>query len=209
MGDRAQLLVLEKDRPNPHKIHKAVEVVEAGGVIAYPTDTVYGIGCDLHNRKAIDRIYRIKGLDRGHRLSFICQDLSNISEYAYVTDFGYRWLRRLLPGPYTVVLRASRNVPKILLEKRRQVGIRVPDNYTCMELTRALGRPIITTSATDPETREILIDPDDVKERLGKQLDLIIDGGLCTNEPSTVVSLIDDEIEVLREGKGPVDLLLG
>jgi tRNA threonylcarbamoyl adenosine modification protein (Sua5/YciO/YrdC/YwlC family) len=206
---RAQLLVVDEDRPNPHKIHKAAEVVDAGGVIAYPTDTVYGIGCDLHNRKAIDRIYRIKGLDRGHRLSFICSGLSNISEYAYVTDFAYRWLRRLLPGPYTVVLKASRNVPKILLEKRRQVGIRVPDNFTCLELTRALGRPIITTSATDPETREILIDPEIVKERLGKQLDLIIDGGLLTNEPSTVVSLIDDEIDVLREGKGPVELLLG
>jgi tRNA threonylcarbamoyl adenosine modification protein (Sua5/YciO/YrdC/YwlC family) len=203
------MLVLDEHHPNPRTIHKAAEVVDAGGVIAYPTDTVYGIGCDLHNRKAIDRIYRIKGLDRGHRLSFICQDLSNIAEYAYVTDFSYRWLRRLLPGPYTVVLKASRNVPKILLEKRRQVGIRVPDNFTCLELTRALGRPIISTSATDPETREILIDPEVVKDRLGKQLDLIVDGGLCTNEPSTVVSLIDDEIDVLREGKGPVDLLLG
>jgi tRNA threonylcarbamoyl adenosine modification protein (Sua5/YciO/YrdC/YwlC family) len=209
MVARAQLLVLDEHRPNPRKIQKAAELLDAGGVIAYPTDTVYGIGCDLHNRKAIDRIYRIKRLDRGHRLSFICQDLSNISEYAYVTDFAYRWLRRLLPGPYTVVLRASRMVPKILLEKRREVGIRVPDNFTCMELTRALGRPIITTSATDPETREILIDPDIVRDRFGSQLDLVIDGGLLTNEPSTVISLLDDEIDVIREGKGPVDLLLG
>jgi tRNA threonylcarbamoyl adenosine modification protein (Sua5/YciO/YrdC/YwlC family) len=209
MVARAQLLVLDEHRPNPRKIRKAAELLDAGGVIAYPTDTVYGIGCDLHNRKAIDRIYRIKRLDRGHRLSFICQDLSNISEYAYVTDFAYRWLRRLLPGPYTMVLRASRMVPKILLEKRREVGIRVPDNFTCMELTRALGRPIITTSATDPETREILIDPDIVRDRFGSQLDLVIDGGLLTNEPSTVISLIDDEIEIIREGKGPVDLLLG
>lgn len=209
MGTPAQLLVLDERRPNPHKIRKAVDLLDAGGVIAYPTDTVYGIGCDLHNRKAIDRIYRIKGLDRGHRLSFICQDLSNIAEYAVVTDFAYRWLRRLLPGPYTVVLPASRNVPKILLEKRREVGIRVPDNATCIELTRALGRPIISTSATDPATREILIDADVVKARLGNQLDLVLDGGLLTQEPSTVVSLVEDEIKVLREGKGPVDLLLG
>ena len=205
----AQLVVLDDRRPNPRKIGKAAEVLDAGGVIAYPTDSVYGIGCDLHNRKAIDRIYRIKGLDRGHRLSFICQDLSNIAEYAFVTDFAYRWLRRLLPGPYTVVLPASRNVPKILLEKRREVGIRVPESYTCIALARALGRPIISTSATDPVTQEILIDPDVVRERLGRQLDLVIDGGLLTNEPSTVVSLLDDEIEVLRQGKGPVDLLLG
>jgi tRNA threonylcarbamoyl adenosine modification protein (Sua5/YciO/YrdC/YwlC family) len=209
MVARAQLLVLDEDHPNPRKIQRAAALLEAGGVIAYPTDTVYGIGCDLHNRKAIDRIYRIKGLDRGHRLSFICQDLSNIAEYAYVTDFAYRWLKRLLPGPYTVVLAASKMVPKILLEKRREVGIRVPECQTAIDLTRALGRPIISTSATDPESGEILIDPDVVKERLGSQLDLVLDGGLLTNEPSTVVSLIDDEITVLREGKGPVDILLG
>ena len=206
---KAQLVVLDEDRPNPRKIQKAAALLEAGGVIAYPTDTVYGIGCDLHNRKAIDRIYRIKGLDRGHRLSFICQDLSNIAEYAYVTDFAYRWLKRLLPGPYTVVLTASRLVPKILLEKRREVGIRVPECPTAIDLCRALGRPIISTSATDPDSGEILIDPEVVKDRLGNQLDLVLDGGLLTNEPSTVVSLIDDEITILREGKGPVDILTG
>lgn len=206
---KAQRLVLDERGPNPHKIQKAAAVLDAGGVIAYPTDTVYGIGCDLHNRKAIDRIYRIKGLEHGHRMSFICQDLSNIAEYAYVTDFAYRWLRRLLPGPYTVVLTASKLVPKILLEKRREVGIRVPDNPICIALTQALGRPIISTSATDPATGEILVDPDELKDRLGSQLDLVLDGGLLTNEPSTVLSLIDDEIEILREGKGPTDILVG
>ncbi len=205
----AQLFVLDPERPNPRRIQKAAEALEAGKVIAYPTDTVYGIGCDLHNRKAVDRIYKIKELSRGKRLAFICQGLSNISEYAHVTDFAYRWLRRLLPGPYTVVLPASRMVPKILLQKRRQVGIRVPDSFICMELCRDLGRPIISTSATDPDTGEILTDPDVVKERLGKSLDLVIDGGMLTNEPSTVVSLLDDEIEVLREGKGDTDILLG
>lgn len=203
----AQMLVLDEHYPSPRKISQAAQVLDRGGVIAYPTDTVYGIGCDLHNRKAIDRIYRIKGLDRGHQLAFICQDLSNITDYAQVTDFAYRWLKRLLPGPYTVVLPASKGVPKILLEKRREVGIRVPENPVCMELTRELGRPIISTSAIDPNSREILIDPDVVQDKLGKQLDLIMDGGLLTNEPSTVVSLIDDEIEVIREGKGPVDIL--
>ena len=206
---RAPLLVLDPIRPKPRKIQQAVDVLDAGGVIAYPTDTVYGIGCDLHNRKAIDRIYRIKKLPRGKRLSFICQGLSNIAEYAYVTDFGYRWLRRLFPGPYTVVLKASRQVPKILLEKRRQVGIRVPDSQICIELCRMLGRPIISTSATDPETGEILIDPDVVRDVFGHQLDMVIDGGLLTNEASTIVSFIDDDIEILREGKGPVDLLTG
>lgn len=203
----AQLLVLDERSPNPRKIQQAAAVLADGGVIAYPTDTVYGIGCDLHNRKAIDRIYRIKRLDRGHRLSFICPDLSVVGQYVHVSDFAYRWLKRLLPGPYTVVLPATRMVPKILLEKRREVGIRIPDNQTCMALVEALGRPLITTSATDPETREILIDPEVVRDELGHQLDLVLDGGLLTNEPSTVLSLIDDQINILREGKGPIDLL--
>ena len=205
----AQRLVIDPLRPNHRKIQKAAEVLDRGGVIAYPTDSVYGIGCDLHNRKAVDRIYRIKGLDRGHRLSFICKDLSNIAHYAHVTDFAYRWLRRLLPGAYTVVLPASRNVPKILLQKRRQVGIRVPDSAICMALCRALGRPIVSTSAQDPRTGEELVDPDLVKQSLGKQLDVLVDGGMLTLETTSVISLMDDEIEILREGKGPVDLLLG
>ena len=206
---KAPLLVVDPDRFNPRDLKRAAKVLDDGGVIAYPTDTVYGIGCDLHNRKAIDRIYRIKKLDRGKRLSFICQDLSNIAEYAYVTDFAYRWLRRLFPGPYTVVLKASRQVPKILLEKRREVGIRVPDSQICLEMCRLLGRPIISTSATDPDTGEILTDPDDVRDLMGKQLDMVVDGGLLTNEPSTIVKITEDEIEILREGKGPVDLITG
>jgi tRNA threonylcarbamoyl adenosine modification protein (Sua5/YciO/YrdC/YwlC family) len=206
---KAQLLVLDEFRPNPRKIRLAAERLESGGVIAYPTDTVYGIGCDITNRKAIDRIYRIKRLDRGHRLSFICGDLSTVGQYAMVNDFAYRWLKRLLPGPYTVVLPASRLVPKILLEKRREVGVRLPDNPCCLDLVTELGRPVISTSATDPDNGEIMIDPDVVRDRLGHQLDLVLDGGLLTAEPSTVVSLIGDQIEVLRQGKGPVDVLLG
>lgn len=206
---RAQTLVLDERHPNPRKIRQAAELLGRGGVIAYPTDTVYGIGCDLHDRKAIDRVYLIKRLDRGHRLSFICQDLSTVATYAHVSDFAHRWLRRLLPGPYTVVLPASREVPKVLRERRPEVGIRVPDNATCIELTRALGRPVISTSATDPESGEIMIDPEVVLQRLGHQLELVLDGGLLTNEPSTIVSLVHDEIEVLRVGKGPTELLTG
>lgn len=206
---RAQLLVLDDRHPNPRKIHQAAELLGRGGVIAYPTDTVYGIGCDLLDRKAIDRIYRIKRIDRDHRLSFICHDLSTVATYAHVSDFAHRWLRRLFPGPYTVVLPSSRAVPKILRERRPEVAIRMPASTTCADLVQALGRPIITTSATDPETREVLIDADVVKDRLGEQLDLILDGGLLTHELSTVVSLLGDQIEILREGKGPVDLLLG
>jgi tRNA threonylcarbamoyl adenosine modification protein (Sua5/YciO/YrdC/YwlC family) len=206
---RAQLLVLGEHYPHPRKIQQAVDALDRGGVIAYPTDTVYGYGCDLHNRKAIDRIYRIKGLDRGHRLSFICPDISSVSNYASVTDFAYRWMRRLLPGPYTVLLNATRQVPKVLREKRKEVGIRIPDNAVCSALVNGLGRPVISTSARDVETGDIMIDAEIVRDRLGGQLDLVLDGGLLTNEPSTVVSLMNDEIEVVRHGKGPVDILLG
>ena len=202
------MLVLEEQRPNPRKIRQAADVLEEGGVIAYPTDTVYGIGCDLFNRKAIDRIYRIRGLEHDHHLSFICRDLSQVAEYAYVTDFAYRWLRRLLPGPYTVILPASRLVPKVLLEKRREVGVRVPASAPCHELVQALSRPLVNTSATDPESGESLVDADLVREVFAGQIDLVLDGGLLTHEPSTVLSLMGDEISILREGKGPVDLLL-
>lgn len=207
--NRTNRLVLDDYRPNPRKIRQAAEVLRDGGVIAYPTDTVYGIGCDLTNRRAIDRIYRIKRLDRGHRLSFICPDLSAVAQYAQVTDFAHRWLRRLLPGPYTVVLPATRMVPKILLEKRREVGVRIPDNEICIELVNALGGPLISTSATNPVTNDVLMDPDIVRDLIGHQIDLILDGGLLNGQPSTVVSFIDDRIEILREGQGPIDLLLG
>jgi tRNA threonylcarbamoyl adenosine modification protein (Sua5/YciO/YrdC/YwlC family) len=203
---RAQLIEIDPERPNPRRLQQAVDILERGGVIGYPTDTVYGIGCDLHNRRALDRIYRIKRMDAGHPLSFICGDLSNIADYAIVDDFCYRWLRRLLPGPYTVILPASRAVPKLLLQKRREVGIRVPKHAVCLQLVAALGRPIVSSSAADPETGDAIIDPDVLRDVVGHELDLVIDGGMLTNEPSTVVSLMGDEIEVLREGKGPIDI---
>jgi len=204
---RAQRLSLKAEHPSARKIEQAADVLRAGGVIVYPTDTVYGIGCDLHQRKAIDRIYRIKGLDPGHPLSFVCPDLSGVARYAHVTDFAYRWLRRLLPGPYTVVLEATREVPRILLEKRRTVGIRVPDHPVCQALVRALGRPVVTTSAAALDGT-LLPDGDEVLDHLGSQVDLVLDGGYMETVPSTVVSLAGDRIEILREGKGRVEGLL-
>jgi tRNA threonylcarbamoyl adenosine modification protein (Sua5/YciO/YrdC/YwlC family) len=204
---RAQILAVRTDHPQPRKIEQAVGVLRQGGVIAYPTDTVYGIGCDLHQRRAIDRVYRIKGVDRGHPLSFICSDVSGVSRYAHVTDFAYRWLRRLLPGPYTVVLEATRQVPRILVERRRTVGIRVPDHAVCQALVRALGGPVISSSATAPDG-SLLRDREEIQEHLGSQIDLILDGGYLETVPSTVVSLAGDAIEVLRAGKGRIEGLL-
>ena len=196
--------VIHPEHPQPRKIKQVAEHVAAGGVIAYPTDTVYGFGCDLGNQKGIERIYRLKDMNPKRLLSFVCPDLSEISKYAQVSDTAYRILRRILPGPYTVVLEATREVPKKLLQRRKTVGIRVPDCPVALELVRALGRPIISSSVVDDDG-ELMGDPEEIRERYGSQLEAIIDGGFLHPQPSTVLDLTDDEVEVLREGKGPLE----
>jgi tRNA threonylcarbamoyl adenosine modification protein (Sua5/YciO/YrdC/YwlC family) len=188
---------------NPQKrlIDKAVILLKEGGVIAYPTDTIYGLGCDMYNKKAIQRIYQIKKRDPQKPFSFICSDLKNISLYAQVTNQAYKIMRRYLPGPYTFILLGTKLVPKIMTTKRKTVGIRVPDNNICLSLVKTLGNPIISTSVGF-SGREVLSDPSLIEETFGSQIDLTIDGGLLANQPSTIISLIDDEIEVIREGLG-------
>ena len=188
---------------NPQKrlIDKAVSLLKEGGVIAYPTDTIYGLGCDMYNKKAIQRIYQIKNRDPQKPFSFICSDLKNISLYAQVTNQAYKIMKRYLPGPYTFILLGTKLVPKIMTTKRKTVGIRVPDNNICLSLVKTLGNPIISTSVGF-SGREVLSDPSLIEETFGSQIDLTIDGGLLANQPSTIISLIDDEIEVIREGLG-------
>jgi tRNA threonylcarbamoyl adenosine modification protein (Sua5/YciO/YrdC/YwlC family) len=196
-------VILHINPKNPQKrlIEKAAEVLKAGGVIAYPTDTIYGLGCDLYNKKAIQRIYQIKRRDPKKPFSFICSDLKHISEYAQVTNLAYRIMKRYLPGPYTFILPGTKLVPRIMLTKRKTVGIRVPDHPICLALVKALGNPIISTSA-NLSGEEALTDPREIEETLGSQIDLIIDGGILAVQPSTVVSLIDDEVRVVRQGLG-------
>ena len=188
---------------NPQKrlIDKAVGLLKEGGVIAYPTDTIYGLGCDMYNKKAIQRIYQIKKRDPQKPFSFICSDLKNISLYAQVTNQAYKIMRRYLPGPYTFILLGTKLVPKIMTTKRKTVGIRVPDNNICLSLVKTLGNPIISTSVGF-SGREVLSDPSLIEETFGSQIDLTIDGGILANQPSTIISLIDDEVEVIREGLG-------
>jgi tRNA threonylcarbamoyl adenosine modification protein (Sua5/YciO/YrdC/YwlC family) len=199
-------LIVHPEHPEPRKIMHAAQILERGGVALYPTDTVYALGCVLDDKKAVERIRQLKDMDEKQPLAMICADLSNIAKYAIVTDFAYRLMRRILPGPYTVVLAATREVPKLLLDKRRTIGIRVPRSPICEALVRALGRPLLTTSAVPPgsETGPVM-DVEDGKAAWPKGLDVTIDGGLVPNEPSTVISLINDEIEVLREGLGDLD----
>ena len=194
---------------NPQKrlITKAVELLRDGGVIAYPTDTIYGFGCDILNKKAIQRIYQIKKRDRTKPFSFICSDLKNISEYAQVTDYAYKTMRRLLPGPYTFILPGSKLVPKIMLTKRKTVGIRVPNNNICLAIVEALGHPIISTSV-GWSGGAVLSDPQQIEETFGSQIELTIDGGILPNQPSSIVSLLDDLPEVIRVGQGEVSQFL-
>jgi tRNA threonylcarbamoyl adenosine modification protein (Sua5/YciO/YrdC/YwlC family) len=200
------ILEINPLHPEPRKIKQVAEVLANGGIIAYPTDTYYGIGCDLFNKASIEKIYQLKRRSHVEPFSFICSDLKNISEYAQVTNYAYKTMKRLLPGPYTFVLEGSRLVPKIMLTKRHTLGIRVPDNAICLAIVQDLGHPVITTSATNPETKGILSTPQEIKEKLGHAIDLIIDGGAVPGRPSSVISLIGDTPEVLREGSGDVSI---
>jgi tRNA threonylcarbamoyl adenosine modification protein (Sua5/YciO/YrdC/YwlC family) len=201
------MLSINSQNPQMRLIRKAVDVLRQGGIIIYPTDTVYGLGCDLSNKKGIERIYELKRRNRKQPLSFICSDLKHISQYAKVTDYAYKTMKRLLPGPYTFILEASRLVPKIILPKRSTTGIRVPDNQICLDLIKELGQPIISTSVKT-EDGEDLGTPYEIEERFGRTVDLIIDGGIIIPEPSSVISLVDDNIEIIRNGKGDVSAFL-
>ena len=197
----APILAVDPIHPQPRHVDKAVQLLEDGGLIAYPTDTYYGIGCDLFSKKAIDRLYALKDRDRKKPFSFLCPDLSDVAKYAHVSNFAYRTMRQLTPGPFTFVLEATRVVPMMMQTKQKQVGIRVPQAPLMLEISKRLGRPVVTTSATDKDGKP-LIDAKDIKEALGNRLDLILDGGVQPSEPSTIVSLIGDRIEVVRQGKG-------
>jgi tRNA threonylcarbamoyl adenosine modification protein (Sua5/YciO/YrdC/YwlC family) len=198
---------INTQNPQVRLIKKAADILRDGGIIIYPTDTVYGLGCDLFNKKGIEKIYEIKRRNRKQPLSFVCADLKDTSRYARVSDYAYKTMKRLLPGPYTFILEASRLVPKIILPKRQTTGIRVPDNRICLAIVRELGRPIISTSVK-AENGDILSDPLIIKEKFERTVDLVIDGGTLIPEQSSVVSLVDDIIEVMRIGKGDVSTLI-
>ena len=197
----APIIEVDPVHPQPRHVERAVEVLEDGALIAYPTDTYYGIGCDLLSRKGIDKLYALKDRDRKKPMAILCPDLSNVSQYAMVSSFAYRTMKQLTPGPFTFVLEATKLVPQMMQTKQRQVGIRVPQAPLMLAIVARLGRPIVTTSALDLEGKP-LVDAKSIKEVLGNRLEMILDGGVQLSEPSTVVSLIGDQIEVLRQGKG-------
>jgi tRNA threonylcarbamoyl adenosine modification protein (Sua5/YciO/YrdC/YwlC family) len=203
-GARIMLIAINPTHPEPRKIRRAVDALEAGEVIAYPTDTVYGLGCDLMNKKAVDRLYAIKRMDRTHQLAFICPDLADIARFAIVENQTYRILRRFLPGPYCFILEATRDVPKIVQSKRKSVGIRIPAHEATRALARELGRPIISTTAQRPGDEEPFVDPDEIDDAF-PGLGLVLDGGGGGVVPTTVVDLTKRPPEIVREGAGPTD----
>lgn len=193
--------------PQIRYISKAVNVLKSGGIIIYPTDTVYGIGCDIFNKEAIERIFSIKHDSDSKLMSFVCANLKDISKYAKVSDYAYRTMKHLLPGPYTFILPAAKNVPKTLWSKRKTVGIRVPNHKITLMIVEEIGNPIISTSTTSRKG-DILYDPFEIKNIFNSQVDLMLSAGSLNITPSSVIDLSSEEPEVIREGAGDVSLFL-
>ena len=205
----AQFIKLYNDNPNPKEIEKIVKVLQNGGLIIYPTDTVYGLGCDITNTKALEKVARIKKVKpEKANFSFVCNDLSHLSDYVKQIDTTtYKILKRALPGPYTFVLPGSNSLPRAY-KKRKTVGIRVPDNNIARAIVAALGNPIVSTSIHDEdEVLEYTTDPELIFEKWQNIVGIVVDGGYGDNHASTVIDLTTDEPEVLREGKGSLDIL--
>jgi len=203
----AQFIKIFEENPNEREIEKVVKVLKQGGLIIYPTDTVYGIGCDITNTKAMEKVAKIKGVKLNKaNFSFICYDLSNLSDYVkQINTTIFKILKRALPGPYTFVLPGNNNLPKAFKNKKT-VGIRIPDNNIIRELVKQLGNPIVSTSIYDEDDLiEYTTDPELIFEKWANRVDVVIDGGFGDNKPSTVVDLSEDEIVVLRAGKGSID----
>lgn len=207
----SELIRIHPDNPDPRRIEQVVKVLRQGGVVIYPTDTVYGMGCDIHNQKAIERIARIKGVKpEKANFSFIVYDLSHLSEYTRgVTTPVFKVMKKALPGPFTFVLGASSKVPKLLNNKKTTVGIRIPDHNIPRAIVKELGNPILTTSILDEDkVIEYSTDPELIFERFRNQVDIVIDGGYGNNVASTIVNCENDEFEIVRQGLGDLDAFL-
>ena len=195
------ILHINPDNPQGKLVSRVADILRGGGVVAYPTDTIYGFGCDIFSKKGLERIYQLKGRDKKKSLSFVCSDLSHISQYAKVSNYAYRILKRFLPGPYTFILEASSQVPRMLMPKRKTVGIRVPDNRIAIAIVEKLGNPIISTSA-NISGENAISDPFEIENLMGKNLDLTIDGGVLAGDASTVIDMTGDFPMLLRKGAG-------
>ena len=206
------LLKIYPENPNPRAIQQVVDCLKDGGIIIYPTDTIYGIGCDIYKQKAIEKILQILGdTKKKSSLSFICHDLSHLSDFTTpINNTVFKAMKRTLPGPFTFILNANNQVPKIIHGTKKTVGIRIPDNSIIREIVCVNGNPILSSSIKhDDEIIEYITDPELIYEKYGDLVDIVIDGGYGDNIPSTVVDCTNDDLDVIREGKGKLELLLG
>ncbi|GAB4335725.1 MAG: L-threonylcarbamoyladenylate synthase [Calditrichia bacterium] len=195
-------LELHPENPQQRALKKAAEIVANGGLIIYPTDTQYGIGCDLYNKNALEKLYHLKHKSKFDPISVMVSDIREASKYAKISNYAYRVLKHCTPGPYTFILPASREIPRVMLSRRKEVGIRLPESEVCLELVKLLGNPLVNTSVTFHED-EVLNDPDEIATRYGNDVDVFLDmGWLEEVEESTIVSLLENEPEILRRGKG-------
>ena len=207
----ASFIRLYEENPDPRKIIQIVNVLRGVGLIIYPSDTIYGLGCDIFNQKAVDKVRRIKNVnDKKMDLAFVCYDLSHLSVYAKnVSTPVFKLMKKTLPGPYTFILNASSKVPKILKVKKKKVGIRIPNNRIPREIVKELGNPIVTTSLhDDDQILEYATDPELIYEQYKNQVDLIIDGGYGDNQASTILDYSGEELEIIRQGKGEINNFL-
>lgn len=199
----SQYFHIHPENPQARLIRQAVEIIRQGGVIAYPTDSAYALGCHLGDKDALERIRRLRQLDDKHNFTLVCRDLSELGVYAKVNNPTFRLLKANTPGPYTFILHATTEVPRRLLHpKRRTIGLRIPQHQITLALLEALGEPLMSVTLMMPEDNLPITDPEMIRDRIGKQLDLIIDGGACNIEPTTVVSLLEDQPEIQRLGLG-------
>ena len=197
----APIVAIDPEHPQPRIVERAATTLAAGGLVAFPTDTYYAVGCDLFDKRAIERIYQLKQLPKTHELSFLCSDLAEVARYALLDNVAFRVLRRKTPGPFTFILPATRLVPDLAMRRQKTVGVRLPASPIALAIVRKLEHPVVSTSAATPGG-EVLIDPRDIRDELGHGLELILDGGYQPNEPSTVIDLTGVAPRVVRQGKG-------
>ncbi len=204
----AQFFEIHPDNPQSRLIYQAVEIIRKGGVIVYPTDTNYALACHIGDKQALDKIKRIRQLDDKHNFTLLCKDLAQISTFTKVSNDAHRLIKSLTPGPFVFIISATKEVPKRMLHaKRKTIGIRIPDNNIALALVEELGEPLLSTSLILPEEDVALTDPYDIREKLEHELDLVIDAGLIDSEPSTVISCADEQLEIIRQGKGDAPML--
>lgn len=203
-----QFLQIHPENPQQRLINQAVEIIRGGGVIIYPTDSCYALGCHIGDKRALDRITRIRKVDAKHNFTLMCSNLAEIGLYAKLDNQAFRLIKNVTPGAYTFILNATNEVPRRLVHvKRKTIGLRIPDNAIALGLLETLGEPLMTSTLILPGEEWPMIDPYEMRDTLGSQVDLVVDGGYCGMEPTTVIDLTGDEPEVVREGKGQTDVL--